>query len=77
MKLKVDAIRWMNQEKYETGIYVRALIPGDIIYTVDVGVLNKESLLEYLRMNGGSNPIAENIIGILLGHGHLHKESEE
>lgn len=74
MRLRVDEIRWMNQEKYETGIYVRALIPGDIFYTVDIGVLDKESLLEYLRMRGGSNPIAENIIGLLLGHGHLHKE---
>lgn len=74
MDLKVDYDRWNNQDSIgQTGIFVRALIPGDIWYSADIALLDKSSLLKWLQ-TGGSNPMAENVVGVLLGHGHLHEE---
>lgn len=39
--------------------------------TYDVAELDKRSLLEWLRSRGGVNSFAENVVGLLLGHGHL------
>lgn len=56
-----------------TGIYVRALSLGQWS-SVDIAALDARSLLQWLRSRGGDNPYAENTVGILLGHGPLHKE---
>lgn len=63
--------RWLEESKWDTGINVRALTP-DGIETVDIGVLTPESLLKWLRIDGGDNRVAENTVGVLLGHGRLH-----
>lgn len=54
----------------ETGIFVRAM-ESEKWGNVDIAHLTPESLLEWLR-SGGDNPLAENVVGILMGHGHLH-----
>ena len=54
-----------------TGIYVRAKV-DDKWKSVDIAQLNKESLLTWLRSRDGDNPWAEDVVGILLGHGNLH-----
>ena len=63
--------RWVEKDKWSTGIYVRALTP-DGITSADIATLTPTSLLKWLQMDGGSNPLAENTVGVLLGHGHLH-----
>jgi hypothetical protein len=70
MELRVDPNR---SEKLadSTGIYVRAIYLGKW-GSYDIAQLDKESLLEWLRSRGGDNPWAEDVVGILLGHGHLH-----
>lgn len=56
----------------ESGIYIRAVGPEGKWGTFDIVDLDKESLLTWLRSRGGDNPWAEDVVGILLGHGHLH-----
>jgi len=63
--------RWVDREKYKTGIYVRAITP-DGYKSVDIAVLTPTSLLKWLRIHGGENKLAENCVGVLLGHGGLH-----
>ncbi len=53
-----------------TGVYVRAL-RGGIPASVDIAELDAPSLLRWLRSRGGENSWAENIVGLLLGHGPL------
>jgi hypothetical protein len=56
-----------------TGIFIRAQHPKTEKWlSVDIAVLNKPSLLAWLRSRDGDNPWAEDVVGILLGHGHLH-----
>lgn len=57
----------------ETGIYVRAQDSIGQYISCDMSELSKESLLEFIRSRGGDNPWAENCLGIVLGHGHLHE----
>lgn len=57
----------------DTGIYVRAQDINGKWDSFDISQLTKASLLEFLRSRGGDNPWAEDVVGILLGHGHLHK----
>lgn len=73
MELKVDGSRWKEKEAfYKTGIFVRAFTPENKWDAVDIVLLEKKSLLEWLRSRGGDNPYAEDVVGIVLGHGHLH-----
>lgn len=74
MKLEIDEER--SSEKFKLGIPIRASLDGRH-GTYDIGQLSKQSLLEWLRSRGGDNPWAEDLIGILLGHGHLHDHSKE
>lgn len=57
----------------DTGIFVRAQDINGKWVTVDMCCLTKASLLEFLKSRGGDNRWAENIVGILLGHSHLHE----
>lgn len=68
MKLRVDPSR---ADLPHTGLYVRAEHEGKIV-TADISHIDKESLLVWLRSRDGDNPWAEDVVGILLGHGHLH-----
>ncbi|MBN3945920.1 MAG: hypothetical protein HWQ38_05295 [Nostoc sp. NMS7] len=70
--LYIDSARWRNKDDWQTGIPVRAKLRNGDHKTADIGVLEKASLLAWLRSHGGDNPVAENTVGILLGHGHLH-----
>lgn len=74
MKLMVDNARHEANADRDvmTGIVVRAETPGGRVINADIADLDKASLLEWLRSRGGDNPWAEDCVGILLGHGHLH-----
>ena len=61
----------IGEQLPETGIYVRAKRDGKW-ESVDISELTAESLLQWLRSRDGDNPWAEDVVGILLGHGHLH-----
>lgn len=75
--LKIDPERFEEQdgdpESFPaTGIYVRAQFPDGQWSSVDIYCLTKDSLLGWLKSRGGDNRWAEDVVGILLGHGHLH-----
>ena len=74
MKLIVDNARHEANSDRDviTGIVVRAQTPSGRILNADIADLAKASRLEWLRSRGGDNPWAEDCVGILLGHGHLH-----
>jgi len=72
MKLKVMPGREGTEPG--TGVYVRALNTSGEWINADIAQLDAESLLTWLRSRGGDNPWAEDVVGILLGHGHLHKK---
>lgn len=71
MNLKIDQARRFRRGESTTGIYVRAL-DGTRWVSCDICELDKASLLEWLKSRGGDNPWAEDVVGILLGHGHFH-----
>ena len=73
MSLKIDMNR---REIGNTSIFVRAKMPGGEWESCDIAELEKESLLEWLRSRGGDNKWAEDVVGILRGHGHLHEVCE-
>lgn len=69
--LIVNRTRAINEDLREaTGIYVRAKCNGKW-GSYDIATLEKESLFQWLRSRGGENVWAENVVGILLGHGPL------
>jgi len=71
--LIVDVDRAADPELSEsTGIFVRAKL-GDKWGSWDIAQLTKGSLLSWLKSRGGDNPYAEDVVGILLGYGHLHQ----
>jgi hypothetical protein len=77
MELLVDEKRARNNILIETGIYVRAKYPSTGRWdSVDIASLDKASLLNWLKSRGGDNKLAENVVGILLGHGHLHETGQ-
>lgn len=70
-EMKVDQKRYDVKDEYGTsGIFVRAKVEGKWD-SVDMVLLEKESLKHFLKSRGGDNAWAEDIVGILLGHGHL------
>lgn len=72
MSLTVDPERIRYDEGGEgSGIYIRAQLE-EKWGRHDLATLDKASVLEWLRSRGGENELAENTVGILLGHGHLH-----
>jgi hypothetical protein len=79
MELKFDPERMKEKEKWEgTGIYIRAQDEEGRWHSEDIALLDMPSLLEWLRSRGGYNPWAEDVVGILLGHGHIaHRKKHE
>ena len=73
MELTVDPIRLADSQSGDpyvpahTGIFVRAKHEGKWDGH-DIAVLDRASLLEFLRKDGGDNIWAENVVGALLGH---------
>lgn len=74
MNLWADPERLKRSSELEgTGIYVRAQSPSVAKWlSLDIALLDAPSLLIWLRSQGGDNELAENTVGVLLGHGHLH-----
>ncbi len=73
-ELKVDPERHRNLAG--CGIHVRAMLDGSW-GRYDIVALDGPSLIAWLKSRGGDNPWAEDVVGILLGHGHLHEVAEE
>lgn len=69
--LRYDADRATAGLAEATGIYVRAQRPDGTWDDADIAELDADSLLTWLRSRGGSNPWAEQVVLILLGHPRL------
>ena len=69
MDLNIDLARASTD--FETGIFVRVQNHEGKWVNVDIAHLDKDSLLVWLRSRVGDNALAENTVGLLLGHGHL------
>ena len=69
-RLTIDPAR----PRLDTGIWVRAWTADGRCVNACISELDRASLLAWLRSRGGDNPWAEDVVGILLGHGHLHGE---
>lgn len=69
--LRYDAERATAGLDEATGIYVRAQRPDGTWDNADIAELDADSLLTWLRSRGGSNPWAEQVVLILLGHPRL------
>ena len=51
-----------------TGIFVRAIGQDGKRGSFDMAELDSDSLTAWLKRDGGSNPLAENCVRIMLGH---------
>ena len=51
-----------------TGIFVRAIGQDGKWGSFDIAELDSDSLTAWLKRHGGSNPLAENCVRIMLGH---------
>lgn len=70
MEYEIDPAR--TDPELTTGIFVRAKNEDGKWLSVDISWLKKDHLLHWLRSRDGNNRWAEDVVGILLGHGHLH-----
>jgi hypothetical protein len=76
--LQIDPQRAVIAENFpRTGVFVRAKDQSGKHQSVDIALLNKASLLALLRSRGGRNEWAENMVGLLLGHGAFHDRLSE
>lgn len=67
--LEIDADR--EKTIPQTGVMVRCQAPDGKWGAVDIAHLTAESLLLWLRSDGGRNPLAENALGVVFGHGPI------
>jgi hypothetical protein len=68
--LHIDPERAVMAENIpRTGIFIRAKDQSGKHQSVDIALLNKASLLALLRSRGERYEWAENMVGLLLGHG--------
>jgi hypothetical protein len=72
----IDPKRAIEFADANTGIHLRAKDQDGKWLAADIATLDKESLIAWLRSRGGDNQWAEDVVGILLGHGHLHEADE-
>lgn len=70
LELVVDPERWKLKGEIDgiTGYYVRAQIPDGGYDAVDIALLTKQSLRQWLEQYGDINSVHVNILGHLLGH---------
>lgn len=68
MNLKTAADRENENMHGLTGIFVRAIGKDGKWGTFDMAELDSDSLTALLKRDGGSNPLAENCVRIMLGH---------
>lgn len=66
MELRTDEAR--EGAVMGCGIMVRALSQAGQYESFDIAELDRQSLFVWLRSRGGSNPWAENVVLVLLGH---------
>lgn len=62
--------------KNSTGIYIRAKYQ-ESWGSYDIYELDKESLIKFLKSRGGDNQWAENVVGVMLGHGNLYTKENK
>lgn len=55
---------------HSTGIYIRAIL-DDRWGSHDVVHLDADSLISWLHSRGDCNPMAENMLGVVLGHDQI------
>lgn len=68
MNLKTAPNRENDDMHGLTGIFVRAIGKDGKWGTFDMAELDSDSLTAWLKRDGGSNPLAENCVRIMLGH---------
>lgn len=68
MKLKTDPKRQNENMHGLTGIFIRAIGTNGKQDAYDLAELDAESLTAWLTRDGGSNPLAENTVRVMLGH---------
>lgn len=76
--LHIDVVRLSKYgDETITGVFVRAQHPETSRWmSADIAILTRKSLLRWLRSRGGDNPWAEDVVGIVLGYGHLHRSGD-
>ena len=74
--LRTDPDRETHRNHNATGIYVRAIGEDGKLGAYDIAELDAESLTVFLRRDGGSNPLAENVVRIILGHPQVLPEAK-
>ena len=73
--LMIDSIRGQLDDLTDaTGIYVRAVDDDNKWQNADIAILTKESLKRWLK--GYRKSAVEDVVGILLGYGHLNVEDK-
>lgn len=75
MKLRTDPERENERMHNLTGIYVFAIGQDDQLGPYDIAELDAESLTAFLRRDGGSNPLAENVVRNMLGHPQIQEDA--
>jgi hypothetical protein len=73
-KLRIDPER---RGEFATGIYVRAELSDGVFDNVDIGELDRKSLLAWLRSRGGINIWAESVVFLMLGHEPLMTDERD
>ena len=68
MELKTAPTRENENMHGLTGIFGRAIGQDGLWGTFDMAELDSDSLTAWLKRDGGSNPLAENCVRIMLGH---------
>lgn len=68
MNLKTDPKRQNENMHGLTGIFIRAIGTDGRFDAHDLAELDAESLTTWLKRDGGSNPLAENTVRVILGH---------
>ena len=66
--LRTAPDRQNEQMHGATGIFLRAVGQDGRWGSYDMAELDADSLTEWLKRDGGDNPLAENCVRILLGH---------
>jgi uncharacterized protein with NAD-binding domain and iron-sulfur cluster len=66
--MKTDPSREGEKMHGLTGIFVRAVGRNGRRGTYDIAELDAESFTDWLQSEGGSNPLAENTLRVLLGY---------